>query len=122
MCICTRTTWTRRASNSLEAYVDRTNAMLHDIAQLNRQILDASSMPGQPNDLLDRRDLVMDDLSNIAGVTVTIMDNGAARVSLDGPLPLSAEITVGALLDLELRPGDDVHATVKAVDIEVSPA
>lgn len=84
------------ASNSLEAYVDRTNAMLHDIAQLNRQILDATSLPGEPNDLLDRRDLVMDDLSNIAGVTVTIMDNGAARVSLDG-LSLVSDTMVSPL-------------------------
>ncbi len=58
-----------------------------------------------------------------AGTIVAIDRLGdRARVSIDGPLPLTAEITVGALLDLELRPGDDVHATVKAVDIEVSPA
>jgi molybdate transport system ATP-binding protein len=45
-----------------------------------------------------------------------------ARVGIDGPIPLTAEITVAALQDLELRPGDDVHATVKATDIEVAPA
>jgi molybdate transport system ATP-binding protein len=45
-----------------------------------------------------------------------------ARVGIDGPLPLIAEITVAALDDLHLRPGDDVHATVKATDIEVAPA
>lgn len=45
-----------------------------------------------------------------------------ARVAIDGPLPLTAEITVAALDDLDLRPGDDVHATVKATDIEVAPA
>jgi molybdate transport system ATP-binding protein len=45
-----------------------------------------------------------------------------ARVAIDGPLPLTAEITVAALHELGLRPGDDVHATVKATDIEVAPA
>ncbi len=45
-----------------------------------------------------------------------------ARVSLDGPIPLTAEIPVAALRELGLRPGDEVHATVKAVDIEVGPA
>jgi molybdate transport system ATP-binding protein len=45
-----------------------------------------------------------------------------ARVGIDGPVPLTAEITVAALRDLDLRPGDDVHATVKATDIEVAPA
>jgi molybdate transport system ATP-binding protein len=45
-----------------------------------------------------------------------------ARVSIDGALPLTAEITVAALDALELRPGDEVHASVKATDIEAYPA
>ena len=45
-----------------------------------------------------------------------------ARVSIDGALALTAEITVAALHELDLRPGDEVHATVKATDIEVAPA
>lgn len=44
------------------------------------------------------------------------------RVSLDGAVPLTAEITVAALDDLALRPGDPVTATVKATEIEVAPA
>jgi molybdate transport system ATP-binding protein len=43
------------------------------------------------------------------------------RLAIDGELPLIAEITVAALDALELRPGDDVHASVKATDIEVYP-
>ncbi|MFM8481886.1 MAG: TOBE domain-containing protein, partial [Actinomycetota bacterium] len=42
-----------------------------------------------------------------------------ARVQLRGPLVMAAEVTVSALLDLELRIGDEVRATVKATDIEV---
>jgi molybdate transport system ATP-binding protein len=45
-----------------------------------------------------------------------------ARISVEGPLTLTAEITVAALDDLALRPGDDVTATVKATEIEVAPA
>jgi molybdate transport system ATP-binding protein len=45
-----------------------------------------------------------------------------ARVGLHGPVPLTAEITVAALDDLDLRPGDEVFATVKATEIEVAPA
>ncbi len=41
------------------------------------------------------------------------------RVGIDGQLPLTAEITVAALDSLQLRPGDDIHASVKATDIEV---
>ena len=72
------------ATNSLSAYVDETNTLLRDVADLNLKILNASGLPGEPNDLLDQRDVVLDELANIAGVTVTTMDNGAARVSLDG--------------------------------------
>lgn len=84
------------ASNSLSIYVDRTNAMLREVADLNRQILDASGLPGEPNDLLDQRDVLMDELANIAGVTVSVMDNGAARVSLDG-LSLVSDTMVSPL-------------------------
>ncbi|MEX0846328.1 MAG: ABC transporter ATP-binding protein [Ilumatobacteraceae bacterium] len=44
------------------------------------------------------------------------------RVTVDGALPLVAEITVAALDALGLRPGDEVHASVKATDIEVYAA
>jgi molybdate transport system ATP-binding protein len=43
------------------------------------------------------------------------------RIGIDGELPLTAEITVAALDALQLRPGDDIHASVKATDIEVYP-
>jgi molybdate transport system ATP-binding protein len=45
-----------------------------------------------------------------------------ARVSIEGALPLTAEITVAALESLDLRPGEPIHASVKATDIEVYPA
>ena len=45
-----------------------------------------------------------------------------ARVEVAGVLPLIAEVTVAAVAALDLRPGDDVHATVKATDIDTYPA
>ena len=39
-----------------------------------------------------------------------------------GVLPLIAEVTVESVEALGLRPGDAVHATVKATDIETYPA
>jgi molybdate transport system ATP-binding protein len=56
----------------------------------------------------------------------TVVDIGRlgdrVRVGLSGALPLTAEITAAALAALELRPGDEIHATAKATDIEVYPA
>jgi molybdate transport system ATP-binding protein len=56
---------------------------------------------------------------NVWSETVTDIDRQAdhVRVRLDGPVPLIAEITPGALEDLLLRPGDKVWAAVKATEI-----
>jgi len=43
------------------------------------------------------------------------------RVGVDAAIHLTAEITTRALEELELRPGDAVHASVKATDIETYP-
>lgn len=45
-----------------------------------------------------------------------------ARVRITGPVSLVAEITVDALRELGLVPGETVHVSVKATEIEVSPA
>lgn len=56
--------------------------------------------------------------------TITDVDRlgDRVRVGIDGSLPLTAEITVAALDALQLRPGDEIYASVKATDIEVYPA
>ena len=40
-----------------------------------------------------------------------------ARVRLDGPLPLVAEITAASLADLRLQVGTEVWASVKATEL-----
>jgi molybdate transport system ATP-binding protein len=55
--------------------------------------------------------------------TVTDVDRlgTRVRVSIAGAVPLVAEITEEAFRELHLVPGDAVHASVKATEIEVSP-
>jgi molybdate transport system ATP-binding protein len=57
---------------------------------------------------------------------VTIIDidllGDRARIGLDGPVPLTAEVTASAVVELGLRPGDAVFAVVKATEIETYPA
>ncbi len=84
------------ASDSLSSYVDKTNDMLRDLADLNKQILNAGAFRGDPNALLDQRDDLLDKLAGLAGVSVTIADNGAARVSLNG-LALVSDTVVSPL-------------------------
>jgi molybdate transport system ATP-binding protein len=60
---------------------------------------------------------------NVWPGTITDLDRlgDRVRVHLDGPLPLTAEITVAALDALALRPGDEISASVKATDIHAYP-
>jgi molybdate transport system ATP-binding protein len=46
-------------------------------------------------------------------------DAGRVRVTLDGPVPVTAEVTPAAVADLGLVPGRPVWASVKAVDLAV---
>ena len=61
---------------------------------------------------------------NVWRGTITGIDRlgDRVRVGVDGILPLTAEITASSLGSLALEPGDEIHATVKATDIEVYPA
>lgn len=45
-----------------------------------------------------------------------------ARVILDGPFMLAAEVTAGAVADLRLGVGQELWATVKATEVSVYPA
>ena len=44
-------------------------------------------------------------------------DRDRVRITLDGPVPATAEITPAAVAELDLAPGTPVWATVKAVDL-----
>jgi molybdate transport system ATP-binding protein len=79
----------------------------------------------RPNSILLATDHVaLTSARNVWAGTVGDIDRlgDRLRVSIVGVLPLIAEITPAALEALELRPGDDVYASVKATDIEVYPA
>lgn len=59
----------------------------------------------------------------LAGVVGDIDRLGdRARVGVDGPVAVVAEITTAAVDALGLRPGDTVYAAVKATDITTYPA
>jgi flagellar hook-associated protein 1 FlgK len=79
--------WTATAANAadeLAARVDEVNGLLRQVAELNRAVLESTTQTGSPNDLLDRRDVVLDRLSELAGVTVTPEKHSTVRVSLNG--------------------------------------
>ena len=91
----------------------------------------ADAMPGPAFALIrpqaisvQREPLVATSVQNSWPGTITDVDRlgDRARVHLEGPLPLTAEITTTALDRLALRPGDVVHVAAKATDIESYPS
>ncbi len=50
------------------------------------------------------------------------VEGDRARVRLAGPVPIVAEITTGAVADLQLVQGDEVWASIKASEMSVYPA
>lgn len=58
--------------------------MANQIAALNKQIYSSEIDGRTSNDLRDRRDVLLDDLSKIANIKVDEFDNGKTRVSISG--------------------------------------
>jgi flagellar hook-associated protein 1 FlgK len=70
-------------------------AIADEIAKLNGAIKFAVADGDQPNDLMDRRDLLLDQLSSLAQVSVTDLGNGAISVNFgDAATPLVDDATV----------------------------
>jgi flagellar hook-associated protein 1 FlgK len=89
------------SSQAGEQYAARTSAtgevqdMANQVAQLNGQIKLAEQAGQPPNDMLDRRDLLLDKLSALANVTVTQEKDGTDTVSFgDAAKPLVEGSTV----------------------------
>ncbi|MEB3206525.1 MAG: flagellar hook-associated protein FlgK [Vampirovibrionales bacterium] len=64
--------------------VTEVNEKLQTIANLNTQISTVTAAGGAPNDLLDKRDTLLDELSNLANISVTALANNQISVSLGG--------------------------------------
>jgi flagellar hook-associated protein 1 FlgK len=66
-----------------------------ELATLNTSIVDATARGQQPNDLLDRRDVLLDQLSQYGQVSVTDLGNGGVSVQFgDAPTALVNGATV----------------------------
>ena len=64
--------------------VTQLNADIKQVQNLNAQIFQAQNSGQQPNDLLDQRDKVLNDLSNIANVNISFDSGNSAQVSIGG--------------------------------------
>lgn len=84
----------------LKAKVQDINSIATQIADLNSQINKLVPSGYQPNDLYDKRDLLIDKLSKLADTQITNAANGMVNVTIDGQ-PLVTEQTATAMLATE---------------------
>ena len=90
---------------SLDVKIEEINAKAREIADLNAQIRIISVAGGTSNDLHDRRDLLIDQLSGLAGVTIETKANDVVDVSIGGRR-LVDDVTVNQIMT-QLMPHPD---------------
>ncbi len=74
----------RRTTDEMLEQVNTLNDLAGEVAELNQQILTAYGASSQPNALLDRRDLKVDQMAKLADIQVVESAHGQIIVSLDG--------------------------------------
>jgi flagellar hook-associated protein 1 FlgK len=74
----------------IRSAVDQVNSIAKSIANLNADIQHASASTGgqPPNDLLDKRDVLLTDLAKFTNVTTTVDPDGAVSVFIGNGQPL----------------------------------
>lgn len=74
---------TSEVNQRIESSVNEINELAETIAQLNTKIIRASSgTTGQPNTLLDQRDLAITSLAELVSVSVTPQSDGSVNISV----------------------------------------
>ncbi len=71
-------------NSDIDSTVKQVNSYANQIAALNSEIVRSRGMGDNPNDLLDRRDLLVDKLSKLVNITTDQRDSDEFMVHLDG--------------------------------------
>ncbi|WP_294427720.1 flagellar hook-associated protein FlgK [uncultured Treponema sp.] len=79
-------------NGDIEATVKQINSITKQIAGLNEEIVKVKAMGDNPNDLLDRRDLLVEKLSGLANITTDIRDDDEFMVHLEGNILVQGHI------------------------------
>ncbi|GLX77653.1 flagellar hook-associated protein FlgK [Thalassotalea insulae] len=95
----------KSANGEIQLMADKITKISFELAKINDQILqnDAASLTGQPNDLLDRRDQLITELSEYTSVNTVTDANGVMTVMIGSGSTLVAGITP---LSLSIEAGD----------------
>ena len=69
---------------SVTSQVDQVNTLSGEVAKLNAEISRVLSVGEQPNDLMDKRDVALDQLAKLTGAVSFQQKNGEVTVSIGG--------------------------------------
>lgn len=93
------------------ATVDSINGILTDISNLNEQIVKVKAMGDNPNDLLDRRDLLTKELSGLMKITIDNRDPDEFTITTGGFHLIQGRVV--SHLKAESDPENEGYSTVK---------
>ncbi len=71
-------------NGDIEGSIEQVNEYAVQIAEINKEIVRSKAMGDNPNDLLDRRDLMVEKLSNLVNITTDNRDPDEFMVHVDG--------------------------------------
>ncbi len=80
-------------NGDIEATVRQANSLTRQIASINEQIVKSEAVGDNPNDLYDRRDLLVENLSKIANITTDNRDSDEFMVHLDGHILVQGKVS-----------------------------
>jgi flagellar hook-associated protein 1 FlgK len=90
---------------SIQSQIVNVNTQLNETDELNQQIVDVSSNGGTPNDLMDQRDLLLDNLSQSFDITTTSgTQNGITLTAPQATIPATTTTATNATLIAQTDP------------------
>ncbi len=104
-------------NQDLESLVTEANSLIDQIAALNKKISQVKAVGGNPNDLLDRRDLLVERLSELIDISVSTPiqeEDGDYKIDLNGKILVQGSQT--RHLVLVPIPGNDGFYDVQVED------
>ncbi len=111
------------ATSQLAVTVSDINSKLSAITDLNNSIVSIMATGAKPNDLMDQRDKLLDDLSSLVDMNVKNYDNGQIDLSIGGITMIQGGHQIESLEVIQ-NPGpapvpDDVPSLVRTVTGQV---
>jgi len=91
------------AELEIQVTVERVNRLTSDIASLNEQIVKVKAMGDNPNDLLDRRDLLVKELSGLVNITVDTRDGDEYTIHTEGLHLVQGKVVTPLGLEIDIN-------------------